>query len=555
MSRAASRNMFFFTPPLLFLILLFFTLSSCSRRSPSAPKLAIVIVVDQMRADYFQRFEGYFSGGLARLQKNGAVFLNAHHRHADTETAPGHATLSTGSFPAHHGIISNNWFDRSARKGVYAVADSQVKTFDSNNGEGSSPHLLMSPALEDWLKKQNASAKVISVSRKDRAAILLGGHQPDGAYWFNTNNGGFTSSTYYFEKLPTWVAEWNSQHHADEYWGKAWDKTRPQDEFLASSEDLFIGEKGGLQSAFPHAFSGDSTKPSEEFYHWLVETPFTDELTLSFAEAALGAEQLGVDEVTDLLCVSLSSTDAVGHGYGPQSQEMQDNLMRLDKRLGEFFTKVDQHVGLQNCVIGLSSDHGVLPLPEDLRRRGYESARILDKEVYVEIGGMLTELGQELRTGEPLLESYFDAFYLNYPAAEHANISRADFEHRMAQKIKTLSFVTNVFTRAELTAAGDKDSEIVQRFRNNLYPDRSPDLFVQYKEHYLIDADTTGTSHGSVYDYDSRVPMIFMGQDITPGRYDDLCATVDFAPTLAKITGLPMPGDVDGKALDMKSTH
>ena len=413
MSRAASRRMFFFILPLLLLIFLFFALSSCSRKSPPAPRLAIVIVVDQMRADYFQRFAGYFSGGLARLQKDGAVFLNTHHRHADTETAPGHATLSTGSFPAHHGIISNNWFDASAGKSIYAVADSQVHIFDSNNGEGRSPHLLMRPALGDWLKKQHAGAKVISVSRKDRSAILLGGQKPDGAYWFNFQNGGFTSSTYYFEKLPAWVAEWNSQHLAGAYRGKVWEKIRPPDEYLASSEDLFDGEEGGLQSAFPHAFSGDTTKTSDEYYHWFAETPFADELTLAFAETAMRVEQLGSDEIPDLLCIGLSSTDAVGHGYGPQSQEMQDNLMRLDQKLGEFLAKVDQHVGLQNCVIGLSSDHGVLPLPEELRRRGYESARIPVEEVFAEVSGILTEMSQELGMRRPLLRNYFQAFYLD----------------------------------------------------------------------------------------------------------------------------------------------
>ncbi len=554
MSRAASPKVFAFIPSVVLLIILFLSLSSCSRQSTSRPKLAIVIVVDQMRSDYFQRFAGYFSGGLARLQNSGAVFLNAHHRHADTETAPGHATLSTGSFPAHHGIISNNWFDRSARNSVYAVADSQVKTFDSNNGVGSSPHLLMRPAFGDWLKKQKVGAKVVSVSRKDRSAILLGGQKPDGAYWFNTANGGFTSSTYYFEKLPAWVVEWNSQHHADKFWGKVWDKTRPPDEFLASREDLFDGEKGAQQSAFPHAFSGDTTKPTVEFYNWLVETPFTDELTLDFAETALRAEQLGSDDVPDLLCIGLSSTDAVGHGYGPQSQEMQDNLMRLDQKLGEFFAKVDQQVGLQNCVFGFSSDHGVLPLPEELRRRGYESARIPVEEVFAEVGGMLTEMSQELGTRWPLLRNYFEAFYLDYATADSLGLSHEDFDRRMADQVKLLSFVTNVFTRADLAAGDNNASEVIQQFRNNNFPGRSPDLFVQYKKYYLIGAGNTGTTHGSVYDYDSRVPMIFLGASITPGRFDEQCATVDFAPTLAMLMGFSSPSDVDGQALKVVSS-
>jgi len=554
-SRAASRKVFFLIPPVVILILLFLALSSCTRQSPSRPKLAIVIVVDQMRADYFQRFAGYFSGGLGRLQKDGAVFLNAHHRHADTETAPGHATLSTGSYPARHGIVSNNWFDVHTEKRVYAVADSQAKTFDSDDGEGSSPHFLMRPALGDWLKKQHAGAKVISVSRKDRSAILLGGHKPDGAYWFNYQNGGFTSSTHYFEKLPAWVSEWNSQHLADAYRGEVLEKIRPADEYLASREDLFDGEAGELQSAFPHPFSGDTVKPGEDFYRWLAATPFADDLTLAFASAALRAEQLGADDIPDVLCIGLSSTDAVGHDYGPQSQEMQDNLMRLDQKLGEFFAKVDQHVGLQNCVISFSSDHGVLPLPEELRRRGYESARIPSEEVFAEVGGMLTEMSQELGTRRPLLRNYFEAFYLDYATADSLGFSHEEFDRRMAEKVKSLSFVTDVFTRADLAAGDNNATEVLQQFRNSFYPGRSPDLFMQYKKYYLIAAGKTGTSHGSVYDYDSRVPMIFLGQGITPGRFDEQCATADFAPTLARLIGLTPSSDLDGKALNLHSSN
>jgi predicted AlkP superfamily pyrophosphatase or phosphodiesterase len=539
--------------PVVLMSAFVFVLSSCDRSSRSTPKLAIVLVIDQMRADYFQRFGGYFTGGLARLQKKGAVFLNAHHRHADTETAPGHATLSTGSYPAHHGIVSNNWYDAATAKGLYAVADPQTTILGTDNAEGRSPHLLMRPALGDWLKKQHAGAKVISVSRKDRAAILLGGHKPDGAFWYNSDNGGFTSSTYYFDGLPAWVTKWNEEKHAGAFWKKGWEKSRPEEEYFASREDLFDGEDGGLQSAFPHPFAGDTTKPDAEFYRWLIATPATDELTLKFASAALRAEQLGADDTPDLLCISLSSTDAVGHAYGPLSQEMQDNLMRIDKSLGEFFDDVDEQVGLQNCVVGLSSDHGVLPLPEELRRRGFDSARIPEDEVFAEVGGMLTELSQEMGARQPLLKNYFEDFYLNYAAADSMGMPHEEFDRRMAGKLKTLSFVTEAFTRADLAASDNSSSESLRRFRNNNYPGRSPDLFVQYKQHYLIGAGKTGTTHGSIYDYDSRVPMVFMGSSATAGQFGNECETVDFAPTLAKMLGLTPPGDVDGKVLDLNS--
>lgn len=554
MKSAASRRVLLVSCLfVLFIIPVILFISSCGRWLRPTPRLTIVIIVDQLRADYLQRYAGYFSSGLARLQRGGAVFLNARHQHACTETAPGHATLSTGSHPLRHGIVSNSWFDAAAGKSVYAVADSQVITFDSSDLTGRSPHFMQHSGLGDWLKKEHADAKVISISRKDRAAILLGGQKPDAAYWFNTRNGGFTSSSYYLDKLPPWVVAWNNRHEADKFFQRAWEKMRPEEEYFVSREDLFDGETDAENSVFPHAYASADSQPGEAFYRWLTGNPFADELTLAFAAAALRAEQLGDDRTPDLLCISLSSTDAVGHGYGPLSQEMQDNIMRLDQKLGDFFAEVDRQVGLENYLIALSSDHGVLPLPEELRRRGFASARISDDELKAELDGVLVELAEELGTRRPLLKNTEEGLYLDYAAADSAGLSRQAFQQRVAAKISSLSFVAEVFTPADLAAANSDGRDFAEQFRHSFFSGRSPDLLMRLKPYYLVSPYKSGTSHGSVYDYDSQVPMMFMGKGINAGQFTTPCATVDFAPTLATLMHLSPPDDIDGKGLNLTS--
>ena len=525
---------------------------SCGTWLQSRPKITVVIIIDQFRADYLKRFAGYFSGGLARLLSQGEVFLNTHYDHACTETAPGHATLSTGCHPSRHGIIFNAWFDVQRSRSVYAVADSSVFTFESSALEGRSPHWLEHTALGDWLKQTEPGAKVISISRKDRAAILLGGRKPDAAYWYNPRNGGFTSSSYYLDQLPPWAIEWNNRHEANNFFGRAWDKSRPEEEYFASREDLFDGEEDAANSNFPHAFAAGDEQPSEAFYNWLTGTPFVDSLTLSFATTALRSEALGLDRTTDLLCISLSATDAVGHDYGPLSQEMQDNLMRLDHELGLFFSDLDRQVGLENCLIALSGDHGVLPLPEELRRRGFETARITAEEWRGELRGALVEVAEQLHTQRPLLKKYEDDLYLDYTAADSAGLTHAEFQRQVADKIKTLTMVSDVFTAGELASADTTHRDYVEAFRHAYFPGRSPDLVVRFRPSYLIGAGRTGTSHGSVYDYDNHVPMVFMGKGVAAGHVDRRCSVVDFAPTIAAAMGVDFPADIDGHALELK---
>jgi predicted AlkP superfamily pyrophosphatase or phosphodiesterase len=527
---------------------------SCGRLfKPAVPRLAVVIVVDQMRYDYLVRFAGLFTGGFAKLLREGAVFTNAHHDHAGTETAPGHATLATGSYPSHHGIVGNGWFNRPTSQRVYCVDDANFalvgseKTNIAAKPSGKSPHQLLRRGLGDWLKAKYPQAKVISVAGKDRSAILMGGFEADAAYWFLTASGGFVSSRYYREALPEWAAQWNNERQAERFYSKAWEKIRPEEDYFVSREDLFDAEGDGENTTFPHEFIGaDSSQPQIEarFYQWLAATPALDALTLSFARQAVTAEALGADGTPDLLFIGLAGTDYIGHAYGPLSQESEDNFLRLDTELANFFDFLDQKVGLKNCVLALSADHGVLPLPEELRRRGFESARILQEEAIAEVQGLERELQQEWRTKRQIFRSYLYQINLDFQVADSLGLSHHEFRSHLAAKLRTLSFVSDIFTYDELSATGGSARDFLEKYRHSFYPERAQDLVMQMKPHYLVTNSSHGTTHGSSYEYDTHVPLIFWGERIKPGRIDTLHKTVDLAPTLAHLLNLDLPADL-----------
>jgi predicted AlkP superfamily pyrophosphatase or phosphodiesterase len=537
----------------LVLVLAAAVLISCSRWfKPAAPRLAVVIVVDQMRYDYFVRFAGLFSGGLAKLWREGAVFTNLHHDHANTETAPGHATLLTGSYPSHHGIVANDWRERQTGRSVYCVDDSNSALVLSGDSAanaatmavGKSPHRLRRHTLGDWLKAKYPRAKVISVSGKDRSAIVMAGFAADAAYWYHAPTGGFVSSRYYLGALPAWATQWNNARHADRYYGKAWEKSSPEKDYFVSREDLFNAEGDGVHTTFPHEFgsgdtlAGSASAADSRFYEWLGKTPFVDALTLEFAQQAVQAERLGADDTPDLLLVSLKATDAVGHDYGPLSQESEDNLLRLDAELASFFAFLEKQVGLKNCLIALSADHGVLPLPEELRRRGFESARISSAEALDEVKSVESEMQQEWQTNRRILRSWLWDVNLDYAVADSLGMAPAAFRAAVATKLRSLSFISDVFTADELSATDGAAREYLEKQRHSFHPERSPDLAMQIKPYYLVSSRAQGTTHGSPYDYDSRVPMIFWGERVQPGRIDSPHKTVDLAPTLAHWLGL-----------------
>ncbi len=517
-----------------------------TRKPP--PRLTIVLVIGQFRYDYLQRFAGYWQGGIAKLRQEGAVFSNAHHEHAITACAPGHATLLTGAHPARHGIVGDQWFDRERGKMISCIADSASLNSSSSPSIHKSPLQLQATTLGDWLKQQDSSATVVSISGQDHAAILMGGRRADGVYWFDDNTGAFVSSSAYDQEAPAWLREWNVQRYAERYRQTVWEKLLPESAYFAAREDLFAAEGDGMNTTFPHGLEELSPDADTSFYAHLMASPFGDFLTLEFAQAAMRAHALGQDDHPDLLCLSLSATEAIGRAFGPLSQEMQDHLLRLDLQLGNFFAWLEANIGLNNCAIVFASDHGVMPLPEELRRRGFEAARVPREEMQREIDGIMQEAQANADTAtDSTAAILLNGIYFSRLAA--AGGVRIDLRQR-AENFQSLSFVAKVFP-AHLSGDQNEVSEnFLARFRHAHFAGRSPDLFLHRKPFYLLGGESPlGTQHGSEYDYDTHVPLVFWGAPFRAGQYERKIATVDFAPTLAFALGISVMEKVDGRVL------
>ena len=344
------------------------------QQPPVGPKLVLMLSIDQMRVDYLTRFEPLYKGGLRRLIDRGAVFSNAKYRHAPTETGPGHSVLLSGRHPSHSGIVANEWWDPYLQKPINVV-DDPLHLSLGGEGRGASPVNALGFTVGDVLKLKNANSRVVGVSLKDRSAILMAGRRADAAYRYEVAGGNFVTSTYYMRDAPAWLVGWNRLRLPDQYAGKRWARLLPDAEVYQkyAGADAVEGEWDRKDTVFPHAIRGNP--PERLYYDDLRRTPFADEVTLSAALGAIKAHQLGEDEHTDILAIGFSATDVIGHTYGPESQEIMDQLLRLDSVLAKLFQAIDKSVGLANTLVVLSADHGALPLVENLRSRGIEARR------------------------------------------------------------------------------------------------------------------------------------------------------------------------------------
>jgi predicted AlkP superfamily pyrophosphatase or phosphodiesterase len=543
--KSVSRILALFTLASALLVLALVLVSHSTEASRKSPiRLVVLIAVDQMRYDYLERFRDQYAGGLKRLLEEGTVFTNAHQDHALTVTAAGHATMLSGLHPGSSGIIGNAWVDRQEGRKVEPIESKDYPQLDGNK-KGISPMDFNGTTLVDWLKASNEKSKAVSVSRKDRAAVLMVGKKAEDVYWYSVSDGSFTTSTYYRRELPKWVLDFNGRKVPQSYAGKSWMLLLESvDAYKVSSEDDFPGEADlpGFGRTFPHRLPEDSTQTLRAF----TNTPWMDEYTLQFAEEALRQLELGRDGVPDVLAIGLSSTDSIGHLFGPYSKEIHDQLLRLDRMLGEFFKKLGDTVGLANTIIVLTGDHGVAPLPEYAPRLGKEGKRFtLTKEVqaYAQI------LKERLGEGRWMLDFDRGVLYFDHEALEKKGVKLEEVCREAAEYFKRLEPVTRVYTRQQLMSRAPPADEIERRLRHSFHPERAGDVFLIYKPYYLETSFPTGTSHGTPYEYDSHVPIIFMGSVVKAGRYDGFAATVDIAPTLAKMLGVKPLNPVDGKTL------
>lgn len=553
-----SRRLTFLTLLLIWLLLGSTRISGAEQSATNLhrPRLAVVIVIDQMRYDYLTRFAGVFSGGFKRLLDQGMVFTNAQHDHALTETGVGHATISTGCYPSHHGIVSNQWWDRATRKSYYCVEDSAAGILDQPDSDGRSPARLLRPGLTDWLKRASPQSKVFSVAMKDRSAILMGAVGPNAAYWYSTKSGRFVTSIRYIPVYPQWADLFNNAQQIDKHYADGiWSKSQPEETYFLAREDSFPAEYDGIHVTFPHNFAPSIGEPHTKLYEEFCYTPFIDQLTLAFARNLASSERLGVDSIPDLLWISCSAADYVGHRYGPLSQEELDYYLRVDGYLDKFFTFLDSTVGTNQYAVALTSDHGVLPMPEELQRRGIPAGRINSDTLTAAIEGVGAAVASELGLKGNVIANCDEGIFLNYTEAEAKDISKSQLRDIVADKVRHLSSIADVYTADELEASGGNPRPYLDQYRKNYNPDRSPDLMLRYREFWIISNAPHGTSHGTCYSYDTHVPLIFWGAGIMAGRQGQKVATVDIAPTMAELLGVTPPTNIDGRSLAPLLTH
>ena len=511
------------------------------------PKLVVVISVDQMRPDYLSRFGPLLTQAFGRFMQEGTLFTEAYHDHGITSTAPGHATISSGVVPRRSGIVSNDWWDREARRTVYAVEDSAASIVGSRHSPGRSPTNLLRSTVGDWLKRQSPDSKVFSVALKDRASILMGGQHPDGAYWFDDENGGFVTSTHYRDDLPDWVVAFNKDRPADWYFDKAWTRVLAEVMYSPSREDSFPEESDGIDVTFPHVFRTGSDEPDEIFYDELRRTPFGDELMLSFLKQMIVKERIGEDATVDLLWVGAGSGDYIGHRYGPFSQELQDYYVRLDGMLENLLEFLDERVGPGQYSIVLTSDHGVMPMPEELTRRGVDARRIDAMHTQDLI---ITPLARSLRDLEinatPSLKLLY-GLVMAFPEGTVSDETQLELRRLVAERLRESELVADAYAYDD--AESDSGDAFRQLHRRSFRPERSSDVIIRYKKYYLQRSEPGGTNHESPYDYDRHVPLIFFGPGIVGAWHDRKVRTVDIAPTVAALLGITPPDDLDGTAL------
>ena len=519
---------------------------ACAKDGPSAPRLIVVIVVDQMRYDYLTRFQDLYQGGFRTLLEKGAVFTEARYRHALTLTAPGHAAIVTGRHPATSGITSNNWFDPRLGAKRAAVADPDHRSL-GGPGAGVSPRSLLVDTFGDRLKQANPAGRVVAVSIKDRSAILMAGRDADAAYWYSAACRCFVTSSYFMEQPPGWLTAFNRSHPSDRFQGKLWERLLDDPAVYEkySRADRFEHEFDGRRVVFPHILNGTET-PADKSPN-ARRSPFGDQLLLEAALAAMEGHELGSDDAPDLLAVGFSAPDYVGHVFGPFSQEAMDLHLRLDRVLGRLFTELDQRVGLDRTLIVLTSDHGAAPVVEEAKEQGLPAKTIPATALPDAVTAAFSK--RALFIGDTV--AFFDAphFFLDFPKLEARGVTRREAEEIAREALLSVDSVAAVYTHRDMLGAARGDDPFRQLYRNSFFEPRSPHLMVRLREHHYIEASQGATGHGTPHDYDRHIPIIFLGRQIPPGRHPTACGPEDIAPTLGKLLGVPLPPMVDARVL------
>ncbi len=516
-------------------------MGACAPTPPAAPRLVVVLVVDQMRGDYLNRFNVLLEGGLRRLVDQGQWFQEAYFGAAMTGTAPGHATIATGQDPREHGVFEQSWFDRDSNEVVRWTDDPRYPVLNDPDS-GASPFRLRKETVGDWLKKASPQSHVVSLAIKARSAIALGGHSADAAFWFHPDVPGAVTSTYYLPELPAWVAPFNEKV-LFQYEGQSWEPMHAESRNAETRQDGFDTENGGVDVSFTHHFD-------ENYFRQITFSPLGDHLTLQFATLAIDNMELGQDDTADLLWIGLSSADLIGHLYGPYSQEVEDYYTRLDAYLGEFFDGLDARIGKDQYSVVLTSDHGVAPLPEYAQFQGVPAKRIVSDDYQAFISSCDRNLGQEFEVGRACFRhATFEGIVLDYETATSAGIDSTAFEMACKQELEALPFVAAAYTRSELLSRRQPGEDpYLDAYRRTWPADRGPDILLRWPPYWLVDTFPGGTNHGTPYNYDTHVPLLVMSSQVEAGSSVERLDMRAVAPTIAKLLGVASPADVPAAA-------
>lgn len=515
-------------------------------RSATPPKLLMILVIDQMRFDYIDRYSSRWTSGLKRLAHEGAVFDRAFYPYLNTVTCAGHATIATGAFPYAHGIIMNEWFRRSERRRQSCTDDSNVTSLPYTPPAepiGHSAERLRMLTLSDRLRSASPASRVVTLSMKPRSTVMLAGHSGTAVTWFADSNVWATSTAFAPSLVPE-VRAFVDANPVERYRSDVWDRLRGGDDYEGSDETAFERGRPGWTATFPHPLAGAPGTAAARFFDFWERSPMSDAYVGRFAAHLARAFQLGQRDATDYLAISFSGLDYVGHDFGPDSQEVQDTLFRLDRTLGELFATLDTLVGRDRYVVAMSADHGVARIPEAVRAEGGDAGRVTNQEVMKAAEAAMTAAHGP---GPHLALVEYTNLYLTDKARA---LAAADptFVQPIFDVVSKMPGVLRVFSSRGLETKRASADPVERAAALSYHPEESGDITIVLKANW-IGTNTSTATHGSAQPYDQHVPVVFLGSAFKPGRYSTPASPADIAPTLASLIRLPMPG-VDGRVLN-----
>ncbi|MBX2946141.1 MAG: alkaline phosphatase family protein [Cyclobacteriaceae bacterium] len=534
----------------VFFTIIFFQ-ATAQLQSIDRPRLVVGITVDQMRQEYIYRYYStYGDNGFKRLINGGFMLENGHYNYIPTYTGAGHASIYTGTTPAIHGVIGNEWYDKTMEKTVYCVSDDRQKTVGStseNNGK-MSPHRMLTTTITDELKLATQKrSKVLGISVKDRGAILPAGHMADAAYWYDGKTGRFITSTFYMDKLPPWLEKFNSQQLADKYLSGTWNTLLPLNQYDASGADVspYEGKLTGNNSTFPYDLA--ALRKTNGNFELLSQTPFSNDYLTELAKATIDGEKLGADQWTDFLAVSYSAPDIIGHRVGPYAIELQDVYIRLDKNIEDLLKKLDQAVGEGNYLVFLTADHAVAEVPQFLADNKVPAGILRASQLSANLGEFLNTYFPDRKVIKAISGEQIHLNHESFSADPRSGgVDLLVATELISNFLMQQSGIANVYPKSLLRQGDFNEGGLKGMAIRGYHPKRSGDMTVILEPAWFESGRIQGTTHGSPYTYDTHVPILFYGKGIKQGSSVQHYTITDIAPTLSMLLKIKLPNGSTG---------